>query len=124
MVETLDHQVGRVLDELDALHLADDTLLVFMADNGGHPNYTTNAPLRGSKWNLYEGGIRVPFMVRWPGRVAEGSVNRAVVHGCDLLPTFADVAKAALPGGELDGVNLIPLLQWATRNYFTFTSTM
>ena len=111
MVETLDHQVGRVLDELDALHLADDTLLVFMADNGGHPNYTTNAPLRGSKWNLYEGGIRIPFIVRWPGRVAAGSVNRTVVHGCDLLPTFADVAKAELPGGELDGVSLVPLLQ-------------
>lgn len=113
MVETLDHEVGRVLEALDRLGLADDTLLVFMADNGGHPNYTTNAPLRGSKWNLYEGGIRVPFMVRWHGRVAAGVTSDAVVHGCDLLPTFAEVAEAEPPSADLDGVSLVSLFEGA-----------
>ncbi|MCB1224412.1 MAG: sulfatase [Verrucomicrobiales bacterium] len=108
MVETLDHNVGRILHELDALHLTNDTLVVFMADNGGHPDYTTNAPLRGSKWNLYEGGIRVPFIVRWPGHVKPGVVSDTVVTGCDLFPTFCEVADAHPPEAERDGVSLLP----------------
>lgn len=111
MVETLDHHVGRVLDELDALGLTEDTLVVFMSDNGGHPDYTTNAPLRGSKWNLYEGGIRIPFIVRWPGRVKPGLVSDTVVHGCDLFPTFCEVAGATPPEAERDGVSLMPALE-------------
>ena len=108
MVESLDHLVGRVLDELNALKLADDTLVVFMSDNGGHPNYTANAPLRGSKWNLYEGGIRVPFIVRWPGHTPAGTVCDEPVHGCDLLPTFAELASAQT--GAVDGISIGPLL--------------
>lgn len=108
MVETLDHLVGRVLDELDALKLTQSTLIVFMSDNGGHPDYTTNGPLRGSKWNLYEGGIRVPFIVRWPGHTPAGSVCDAPVHGCDLLPTFAEVSGAK--ANAVDGISIAPLL--------------
>jgi uncharacterized sulfatase len=111
MVETLDHMVGRVLDGIDRLELREDTLVVFMSDNGGHPNYTTNAPLRGSKWNLYEGGIRVPFIVRWPGVVEAGATSEAPVHGCDLLPTFSEVAGIELAGVARDGVSLVPTLK-------------
>lgn len=114
MVETLDALVGRVLHELDKLGLAENTLVVFTSDNGGHPQYAVNGPVRGSKWNLYEGGLRVPFMVRWPGRVRAGSVSAAPIIGTDLFPTFAAVAGTALPGSvPLDGVNLLPL--WEER---------
>lgn len=111
MVETLDHLMGRVLEAIDRAGLKDDTLVVFTSDNGGHPNYTTNAPFRGSKWNLYEGGIRVPFLVRWPGRVKPGAERREVVHGCDLFPTVCAAAEIARPAGERDGVSLLPLLK-------------
>ncbi len=111
MVETLDHQVGRVLDELDKLKLTDNTLIVFMSDNGGHPDYTANAPLRGSKWNLYEGGIRVPFILRWPEHVPANSTSSTVVHGCDLLPTLCAAADVKLNAAEHDGVSLLPVFK-------------
>ncbi len=110
MVETLDHLIGELLQSLDDARIADRTLVVFMSDNGGHPNYTTNEPNRGSKWNLYEGGIRVPFIVRWPGEVTPDTTCDVVVHGCDLLPTFAEVSNRKAPSGTLDGVSLLPLL--------------
>lgn len=116
MVETLEHLIGRLLNELDRLQLAENTLLVLMSDNGGHPNYTANGPLRGSKWNLYEGGIRVALLARWPGRIRAGSVSNEPVHGCDLLPTFAAAAQAPLPEAELDGANLLPLLTGKTKS--------
>ncbi len=108
MVTTLDHEVGRVLDALNEAGLAKNTVVVFTSDNGGHPNYTGNAPHRGSKWNLYEGGIRVPFLVHWPGHTPPGTLCSQPVHGCDLLPTFAAFAGAATPS-NLDGVSLASL---------------
>jgi arylsulfatase A-like enzyme len=115
MVETLDHLVGRVLAELDRLALRENTFLVFMSDNGGHPNHTANAPLRGSKWNLYEGGIRVACLASWSGHISPGTVIEEAVHGCDLFPTFAAATGAIVPHGERDGINLIPLLTGKTR---------
>lgn len=115
MVETLDHLVGRVLDAIDAAGMTNDTLVIFMSDNGGHPNFTTNAPLRGSKWNLYEGGIRVPFIVRWPGHVAAGTTCGAVVTGCDLYPTLCAVAGVPCNLAQRDGVSLLPVLEAARQ---------
>jgi uncharacterized sulfatase len=110
MVETLDHHVGRLLAALDELGLAANTLVVFTSDNGGHPVYSANGPLRGSKWNLYEGGVRVPWIVRWPGRVAAGRVSEAPFIGTDLLPTLAAATGAKLPPDvTLDGRNVLPL---------------
>ncbi len=110
MVETLDHEVGRVLEALDAAGQTQNTLIVFTSDNGGHPNFTGNAPHRGSKWNLYEGGIRVPFIARWPGKIPNSGVCDWPVHGCDLLPTFAEAAGTK-PEQAVDGVSLWPLLR-------------
>ncbi|QDV65182.1 Arylsulfatase [Crateriforma conspicua] len=108
MVTTLDHHVGELLAALDASGHADTTLVVFTSDNGGHPEYAGNAPLRGSKWNLYEGGIRVPFLARWPGKTPPGETSAAMVTGTDLFPTFAEVGKASLPG-NLDGQSVVPV---------------
>lgn len=107
MVETLDHLVGRTLDSIDQAGLTEHTLVVLTSDNGGHPNYTSNAPLRGSKWNLYEGGIRVPLIVRWPGHISPGSRSDTVVHACDLLPTFCQVAETRLSVEYSDGESLV-----------------
>ena len=113
MVTTLDHFVGQLLSALEESGLAESTLVVFTSDNGGHPNYAGNAPLRGSKWNLYEGGIRVPFLVRWPGRIAPGATCGAVVTGTDLFPTFAEIGGARLPE-DLDGRSLVAVLKKPT----------
>jgi arylsulfatase A len=110
MVETLDHLVGRLLRELDELGLRENTLVVFTSDNGAHPEFSANGPLRGSKWNVYEAGIRVPWIVRWPGRVPAGVTNDARFIGTDLLPTFAAATGTALPKGvTLDGRNVLPI---------------
>ncbi|MDO8542289.1 MAG: sulfatase [Opitutaceae bacterium] len=110
MVEILDHLVGRVLTTLDELGLARNTLAVFTSDNGGHPEFAANGPLRGSKWNVYEGGVRVPWVVRWPGRVRAGATSDVPFIGTDLLPTLAAATGAALPRDvTLDGRNVLPL---------------
>lgn len=110
MVETLDHYIGQLLGALDELGLRDNTLVVFTSDNGGHPEYTSNAPLRGSKWNLYEAGVRVPWIVRWPAHVPAGATSDAPFIGTDLLPTLAAASGAPLPAAvTLDGRNVLPL---------------
>jgi uncharacterized sulfatase len=114
MVETLDHLVGEILRALDELGLAENTLVVFTSDNGGHPVYAANGPLRGSKWNLYEGGVRVPWIVRWPGRVPAGVTSDAPFIGTDLLPTLAAATGASVPSMvTLDGRNVLPLWRGA-----------
>jgi len=110
MVTTLDHHVGELLGALEESGHADDTLVIFTSDNGGHPNYAGNAPLRGSKWNLYEGGIRVPFLARWPEKIEAGQVNEASVWSIDLFPTFAELAEAD-PPANLDGQSLLPVFE-------------
>lgn len=109
MVTAFDHHVGEVFDAIDEAGITDSTLVVFTSDNGGHPNYAGNSPLRGSKWNLYEGGIRVPMMVRWPGRIPAGSATDVPVIGYDLLPTFAELAHLSAPE-NIDGVSFAATL--------------
>lgn len=110
-IETLDTYVGQVLDALDQQGLRDSTLIVFTSDNGGHPEYAANGPLRGSKWNLYEAGIRVPLLARWPGHVKADSVCEVPVSGTDLFPTFCEVAGGNCDSLTLDGQSLVPLLE-------------
>jgi len=113
-VQTLDHHLGEILAAIEESGQADNTLVVFISDNGGHPEFTGNAPLRGSKWNLYEGGIRVPMLVRWPDQVMAGTTTETPVIGYDLLATFCEVAASDRGGDSIkpdgDGISLLPLL--------------
>lgn len=97
MVESLDSAVGRVLTKLDELKLAERTLVAFTADNGGliTRGVTTNAPLRLGKASAYEGGVRVPAIVRWPGVTKPGSSNNTPVITMDWLPTLLEAAGLA-----------------------------
>jgi len=112
MTSSLDDAVGRVLDKLDATGQATNTLLIFVNDNGG-ATYSRmyNVPLRGHKGTLFEGGIRVPFLARWPGVFAAGKDYAAPLCATDLLPTFL-AAAGAQPSAwsDSDGVNLLPFL--------------
>ncbi len=118
MVEDLDASIARILKTLDELELAENTIVVFTSDNGGlRQIYTgvgeivsTNAPLRDEKGTLYEGGIRVPMIVRWPGVVQPGSTCDVPTTTADLLPTFCQMAGVDLPDQPIDGLSLVPLL--------------
>ena len=114
MVESVDHSVGRVLDKLAELELAENTAVFFFSDNGGYGNATSMEPLRGSKGMLYEGGIRVPAVVRWPGEIRGGRVCDVPIIGLDFYPTILEMAGAPKPAGHaLDGESLVPLLKGA-----------
>jgi len=145
MLRNVDESLGRILDTLDRLGLADHTLFIFYSDNGGnvhswragdpkvknvkpgHPLYetvqsyrqwaggeppTNNAPLREGKGRIYEGGVRVPLIVRWPGRIQPGSTSDAVVGPIDLYPTILDALGLERPAGHtIDGVSFLPVLR-------------
>jgi len=111
MVEAMDTAIGRVLGELDRLGIADETLVVFLSDNGGWDGVCDNRPLRKGKGYLYEGGVRVPMVVRWPGHTEPGISSTPVV-ATDLFPTVLEVAGLTpAPGVPMDGESLVPLLE-------------
>jgi len=112
MVTRADAYVGRLMEILKAKGLDRDTLVMVTSDNGAHSGtekgfelFRSNGALRGEKGTVYEGGIRVPCVVRWPGRVKAGTVNRTPWGFVDILPTFAELASARAPRG-LDGVSM------------------
>jgi len=110
MVESVDLSVGRILDVLDELGIADNTLILFTSDNGGYLQATHNAPLRSGKGYPYEGGIRVPLIVRWPNRVSPRSECGVPVISVDYFPTICEAASVSLPADRpIDGVSLMPL---------------
>jgi arylsulfatase A-like enzyme len=111
MIDSLDENVGRVLGALERLGLADRTVVAITADNGGLISSTSNAPLRAGKGSAYEGGVRVPLIVRWPGVTRAGSVSEAPAIGLDLYATLAEAAASAVR--STDGVNLTPVLAGA-----------
>ncbi len=112
MLSALDDGVGEVLRKLREAGLEQDTLVFFFSDNGGPPvNASSNYPLRGHKGSMWEGGIRVPFLVKWPGRIAAGAVYRHPAISLDVLPTAVAAAGGELPKDRaMDGVNLVPYL--------------
>jgi arylsulfatase A-like enzyme len=121
MIASVDESVGRVLAKLDELKLAENTLVIFSSDNGGVGGYrraglakdgvTDNFPLKGGKGMLYEGGIRVPYIFRWKGKIASGEIQATPINSVDLYPTLLEVAGATAPEGySLDGVTYAPLL--------------
>jgi arylsulfatase A-like enzyme len=112
MIESVDTGVGQIIDELEQLGLSDNTAIVFTSDNGGYGPATSMSPLKGYKGTYYEGGIREPLFVTWPGVVQPGTTCDVPVINVDLYPTFCEMTGAALPAGQpLDGKSLIPLLQ-------------
>jgi arylsulfatase A-like enzyme len=112
MLTAMDEGIGKVLSKLKELGLEQDTLLFFINDNGGpQANGSSNRPLRATKGTMYEGGIRVPFMIKWPARLKGGQVCSHPVIALDILPTAAEAAEAQLPKDhQVDGVDLLAYL--------------
>jgi arylsulfatase A len=108
-VEEVDWSVGQVLDTVRELKLDKNTLVIFTSDNGGTAR-AVNAPLRGFKGSTWEGGMREPTIAWWPGKIAAGASTEAVTSMMDILPTFAGLAGAKLPGRKIDGADLWSLL--------------
>ncbi len=114
MVESIDDSVGRVMAALQERKIDENTVIIFTSDNGGFYNATSNAPLRANKGAYYEGGIRVPLVIKWPGMSKPGLVVSEPVTSTDLYPTcLAAAGLPALPNQHVDGVNLQPLLTGA-----------
>lgn len=122
MIASVDESVGRVMAKLDELKLADNTVLIFTSDNGGvggygreglqNNNITDNAPLRSGKGSLYEGGTRVPFVVRWPGKIKAGSACDVPAIHVDIYPTLVALAGGKMPAKQVfDGESLAPLFR-------------
>tara|TARA_Y100000588_G_scaffold320663_1_gene351413 strand:- start:843 stop:1943 length:1101 start_codon:yes stop_codon:yes gene_type:complete len=121
MLLAMDRSIGRVLDRLDKHGIAENTIVVFMNDNGGggstglyaghSRNYANNKPLRGHKFDVLEGGVRVPLIIRWPGHAPVGKVYREMVSSTDVFPTLVASAGLQMPKGQpTDGVDLLPFI--------------
>jgi arylsulfatase A-like enzyme len=116
MVTRLDVYVGQIVDKLKELGLYDNTIIIFSSDNGPHREggadpdfFDSNGPWRGYKRDVYEGGIRVPMIVSWPGHVKPGTETDFPCSFWDLMPTFRELTGQHVPDG-MDGVSLLPLL--------------
>ena len=142
MIENIDENMGRLMNKLDEWDLSKDTILIFMSDNGsvgsmvreglklgiskdGEPMEGFNAGMKGAKSSADEGGVRVPFFVRWPGILEAGKAVERISAHIDLLPTLADIAGIdQLPKSQIEGRSLVPLLKnskakWNDRYLFT-----
>ena len=110
MIESLDQSVGRVCRAVDSLGIADNTIIVFFSDNGGAEPTTDNYPLREGKGAPYEGGSRVPLIVKWPGQIKPGTTSDIPVSGVDFYPTFINMAHGK-PAANLDGEDIFSLVE-------------
>ncbi len=123
MTVSLDDGVGKVLEALDETGFAEDTLVIFLTDHGGDPVYGgSNTPYRGNKATLFDGGLRVPCLMRWPGKIEAGVTNDSLCSSLDLFPTFCELAGVATKDDQLDGRTLKPVLfegtEWGERTLF------
>lgn len=116
VMHNIDRDVGRILAELKLLGMDENTIVMFSSDNGPHQEgghkmdfFNSNGDLRGMKRDLYEGGIRVPLIVRWPEKIPAGSVSNHICGFQDVLPTFAEIAKTRVPS-DIDGLSFLPEL--------------
>ncbi len=111
MIESVDQSVSKVNQALEKLGLSENTILIFFSDNGGHGAMTCQKPLRGGKGMYYEGGIREPMFIYWPGKVKPGATCEVPIMGTDFYPTFLELAGAPKPENYiLDGKSILPLL--------------
>ncbi len=116
MIDMIDQTVGRIQEHLKSLDLLENTLIIFTSDNGPHQEgghqmafFDSNGPLRGMKRDLYEGGVRVPFIASWPGHIKSGTTSHHMSAFWDILPTFCDLSGGILPP-DLDGISFLPTL--------------
>ena len=126
MIAAIDYNVGRVLEALKANGLEKNTIVIFMSDNGPRTRRTKNdmypgryvAGLRGTKTSVYDNGIRVPFLIRWPGRFEAGKQIDTIAGHIDIFPTLLDACDVSVPSAlNIDGVSLLPLLEGRARNW-------
>jgi len=116
-VSTLDERIERLVDRLEAMGLREDTIIIFQPDQGhstesrAHHGGGDNGPYRGAKFSLFEGGLRVPAIISWPGHLPEGEVRDQLAHGCDWLPTIAELCGIETPDRGLDGKSLVPVIR-------------
>jgi len=112
MIESVDNSMGALQEKLEELGLSENTIIIFTSDNGGHGKWTSNYPWRGNKGNFYEGGIRIPLLVKWPGVTSAGSVSDIPVISNDFYPTLLEMAGLPLmPEQHMDGLSMTPLLK-------------
>jgi arylsulfatase A-like enzyme len=115
----MDERIGRLLAEVDALGLREQTIVIVQSDHGhsteerAHFGGGSAGPYRGAKFSLFEGGIRVPAIVSWPGHLPENALRAQVAHGCDWLPTIAALCGVPLPKNPLDGRSLLAVMRSA-----------
>jgi len=115
MIEAVDTSVGRVVQKVDELGLGENTLIVFISDNGGRTAVSQLAPLRGEKGSLLEGGVRVPACMRWTGTIKAGSSSDTPITSVDFMPTFASIAGGKLPTTQpVDGTDISAILKGKT----------
>lgn len=115
MLESIDDGVGLIMQQLKELELATNTILIFSSDNGGEINVTSNAPLRGGKSQLYEGGVRVPLIIRWPNKIPAGKISSQPTVNVDFYPTLLETVDIQPdPAQKLDGVSM--LSTWRNPN--------
>ncbi|MBA7579789.1 hypothetical protein ES708_21665 [subsurface metagenome] len=125
MVENIDDNLGRLLDEVEQLNLAEDTIVIFLTDNGPNGRDRYNGGMKGAKGSVDEGGVRVPLFVRWPGQIKSGAVISRIAAHIDLLPTLVDLCGLSWPDTKpIDGLSLTPLLSgrddaWPDRMIFS-----
>lgn len=118
-ITCMDETIGKVLDRLDQYKLTENTLVIFFSDNGGSGG-ADNSPLRGRKGQMYEGGIRVPFLARYPGHIPAGTTTDEFLTTLELFPTFTKLAGAELPSGvTYDGFDMMPVLKGETSSLRT-----
>jgi len=117
MTENIDWNVGRLLEHLDKLHLAENTIVVYFSDNGPQ-TWRWNGEMKGKKGSTDEGGVRAPFLIRWPGHINGGLRIPQIAGAIDLLPTLTDLAQVPVISTKpLDGVSLKPLLQQTAKDW-------
>ena len=112
MIESVDDSVGHIMETLDRLNLADNTIVIFTSDNGGSKNWTSNYPWCGDKGNYYEGGIRIPAIIKWPGVTQAGRLSDEIIISPDYYPTILEMAGLPKkPEQHLDGLSLTEVLK-------------
>ncbi|UOY05780.1 sulfatase [Muricauda sp. SCSIO 64092] len=114
MVETMDINVGRLLSEIKKLNLDKNTIIVFTSDNGGIRYIARQDPLRAGKGSYYEGGTRVPTIIKWHGKIKPNSNTNVPIVNMDFFPTFQEIVKVSLPNKTLDGKSILPILKGNT----------